>query len=176
MIDRLIEFFLNLIEDFLPIFFVTEYNRGVLFRGGKFRKVLNPGIHWKIPFIDKHDIRTVVTTTLTVSAQSITTSDGQTIVIKSVVKYNISNIRDLVLNVYDPVDAISDTTQAIIKEQITSRTWKQCADNQLDNIITKKTRNEVKKWGIDIEKVTLTDIGIIRSLRLFNETTNLNNA
>ena len=39
----------------------------------------------------------------------------------------------------------------------------------IDNEITKKLRIEVKKWGINVEKVTLTDIGLISSIRLFNE-------
>lgn len=49
------------------------------------------------------------------------------------------------------------------------RTWQQCNDDDVDNEMTKKLRIEVKKWGISIESVTMTDIGITRSIRLFNE-------
>lgn len=175
MFDKLVDFLLNFIEDVLPLVIVKEYDRGVHFRGGKFLKVVEAGICWKIPFLDKVETRTVVTTTLSIPTQSLTTKDGLQIVAKGVVKYSISSIKDVILEVYDPVDAISDTTQAIIKEQITGRTWDEVKDNETDNTITKKVRVEVKKWGINIEKVTLTDIGIIKSLRLFNEMSNVVN-
>lgn len=175
MFDKLIEFILNIIEDALPVFFVKEYDRGVFFRAGRFRRVINPGAVFKIPFIDKVEVTSVVTTTLSIPAQSITTSDGKQAVVKSVVKYKIVDVKAFYLNVYDAVDAISDTTQAIIKEQITSRTWQECTDNELDKTITKKVRIEVRYWGIDVDKVTLTDIGVITSLRLFNETNNVIN-
>ena len=76
---------------------------------------------------------------------------------------------------YDSKDAIADTTQAIIKEQVTTRKWEDCNNLKLDNDITIKLRREVKKWGIYIDKVTLTDIGIIKSIRLFNETEAITN-
>ena len=142
---------------------------GVILRGGKFLRVTNPGFHFKIPFFDDVIKSVVVVTTLTIPVQSITTKDNKDVVIKSVVKYTIDDIKSFTLNVYDAIDAISDTTQAIIKEQITTKTWEQCRNPNVDNEITKKLRTEVKRWGINIEKVTLTDIGIIRSIRLFNE-------
>lgn len=169
MFDKLIEFLLGTLEDLLPIFIVTQYNKAVVFRAGKFHKVADAGLHWKIPFFDKPDERTIITTTLTIPAQSITTKDGKQLVVKAMVRYNISDIKTLVLTIFDPIDAISDTTQGIIKEQITSREWSECSDNELDNTITKKVRSTVKHWGIEIEKVTLTDMGAIKSLRLFNE-------
>lgn len=175
MLDRLVDFLLNFIEDFIPLVIIKEYDRAVHFRGGKFLKIVNPGICWKLPFIDKVEVRTVVTTTLSIPTQSLTTKDGKQVVVKSVVKYDVESIKDLVLEVYDPVDAISDSTQAIIKEQIANRTWEEVVDSETDNIITKKVRLEVKKWGINIKKVTLTDIGVIKSLRLFNEVSNIAN-
>lgn len=170
MLDKLIEFFLNLIEDLLPIFFVKEYNRGVMFRMGKYRRVVSPGPVWKIPFLDKIESTCVVTTTLSIPTQSITTADGKQVVVKSMVKFKVADVKAFYLNVTGTVDAISDTTQSIIKEQIASKTWIECTDKELDNTITKKVRTQVKNWGIDVDKVTLTDMGIIRSLRLFNET------
>lgn len=167
MFDKLIDFLLNFIEDLIPFTIITEYNRGVLFRFGKFKKVLEPGIVWKIPFFDKYDVRTVITTTLSIPEQSLMTKDAKHLVVKAMVKYNISDIKANVLKINDPVDAISDTTQSVIKEQISERTLEECFDNELDNIITKKVRVQVRHWGVEIEKVTLTDIANMKSLRIF---------
>lgn len=168
-LDKIIEFLLNLIDKIIPVFVILPYQKAVLYWCGKYVKTIGEGIHWKFPFLHTYDKHTFVTTTLTIPTQSLTTKDGLQVVVKSVVKYKIDDIKLFILEVYDSVDAISDTTQCIIKEQITERNWKDCSDNELDNLITKKLRVEVKRWGINVEKVTLTDIGLIRSIRLFNE-------
>ena len=167
--EKILEFLLSIISDVLPFYTIKQYEMGVVLRGGKFLKVTNPGFHFKLPFFDDVLKSVVVVTTLTIPVQSITTKDNKDVVIKSVVKYTIDDIKSFILNVYDAIDAISDTTQAIIKEQITTKNWSQCTNSNIDNEITKKLRIEVKKWGINVEKVTLTDIGLISSIRLFNE-------
>lgn len=169
MFDKLIDFLLNMLYDILPVWFVKQYDNGILLRAGKFIRVVTPGVVWKIPFIDKVETNTIVTTTLSVPTQSVLTKDKKALVVKGVIKYRISDVEKFMLKVYDAQDAIGDTAQYIIKEQIAEKTFEECSDNQFDNTITKKLRNEVKHWGIDIEKVTLTDIGQIKSLRLFNE-------
>lgn len=174
-LDKLVEFLLNIIEKLLPIFILHPYEQGIQYWCGKYLRTIGPGIWWKVPFLDTVDKDIVVTSTLTIPAQSLTTKDGRQIVVKSMVRYNIFDIKLFLLSVTDRTDAISDTAQCIIKEQITQRNWEACADNQLDNIITRKLRNEIKRWGIDVEKFTITDIGLIRSIRLFNETSNIIN-
>ena len=169
MFDKLIEFLLNIIEDIMPVFFVKQYNNGILLRMGKFVRVVKPGVVFKIPFLDKIEVVTIVTTTLSVPTQSVITKDKKQLVVKSVVKYKIADVELFMLNVYDSTDAISDITQAIIKEQISLRTFEECTDNDFDNTVTKKLRVEMKKWGIEVDRVTLTDTGQIKSLRLFNE-------
>ena len=169
MFDKLIEFLLNIIEDIMPVFFVKQYNNGILLRMGKFVRIVKPGVVFKIPFLDKIEVVTIVTTTLSVPTQSVITKDKKQLVVKSVVKYKISDVELFMLNVYDSTDAISDITQAIVKEQISLRTFEECTDNDFDNTVTKKLRVEMKKWGIEVDRVTLTDIGQIKSLRLFNE-------
>ena len=169
MFDKLIEFLLNIIEDILPVFFVKQYNNGILLRMGKFVRIVRPGVVFKIPFLDKVETITIVTTTLSVPTQSVITKDKKHLVVKGVVKYKISDVELFMLNVYDATDAISDITQAIIKEQIALRTFDECTENDFDNTVTKKLRVEVRKWGIEVDRVTLTDIGQIKSLRLFNE-------
>lgn len=169
MFDKLVEVLLTFIYDILPVMFVKQYNEGVHFRCGRFLRVLKPGLRWKIPLFDSYELKAVVTTTLSIATQSLTTKDNKRIVVKAVVKYNIFDIKKFILDVYDGYDAISDTTQGIIKEIIMERTWEECLDNKLDNNITIKLRSAIKHWGLEVEKVTLTDLGLINSLRLFND-------
>lgn len=173
MIDKLIEFLTSMLDKVLPFWIVKQWQMGIRLRGGKYISTLGPGFYLKWPFMDEIYVTHVVTTTLPTPAQSLTTKDGKQVVTKGVVKYKISNVKLYLLSIYDSKDALSDTSQGIIKEQITQREWKDCADNELDNKISSKIRLEVKKWGIEVEKYTTTSIGIISSIRLFNEVENL---
>ena len=60
-------------------------------------------------------------------------------------------------------------TQSIIKNIIISTTIDNCIDPEMDNILTKKVRVEARKWGVDVQQVTLTDIAPIRSFRIIND-------
>lgn len=168
MLDKLLEF-LSTFYDYLKFWWVVEqYNRGVLLRYGKFRKELAPGLHWKSPLIDMVVETTVVPTTMRLQHQSLSTKDEKNVVVQAVIKYQIMDVKKLLLEVYDPVDAIGDMTQAIIKDIIMTRTWLECKDPEVDNLITKKARTEAKKWGIEIMQVTLVDIAIVPSFRLMS--------
>ena len=169
MLDKLFEFLSQWISDLLPMVIVPSYEEGVLLRFGKFKKVLYPGLHFKIPFGDEVIRQHVVVTTLSLPAQSLYTADRQNFVVKGVVKYKISDVKTFLLEVYDAKDALSDMTLSIIKNIVTSMTSDKCVDPELDNILTKKARVEAKKWGVEIQQVTLTDIAPIRSYRLIND-------
>lgn len=173
MLDKLIDFLLEIIEKVIPIYILKEYQLGVLFRFGHFKKVAKPGLHWKIPFFDDVESYPVVTTTLTLPAQSVVTKDGVSVVIKAVIKYKISDVKIFAVEVYDAIDALSDTTCGIIYQTINSKNFTDTVSQNLNRDITREAKKEAKKWGIDIEKVTITDYSKMNSLRLFNEQSKL---
>jgi regulator of protease activity HflC (stomatin/prohibitin superfamily) len=169
MFDKLVDLLVNWITDILPVVIIPSYEEGILLRFGKFNKVLHPGIHFKIPFGDEVLHQHVVVTTLSLPAQSLYTLDRQNIVVKGVVKYKISDVKTFLLEVYDAQDALSDMTMSIIKNVIISIPVDKCIDPELDMLLTKKARVEAKKWGVEIQQVTLTDVAPIRSYRLIND-------
>ena len=170
MFDRLIDLLTGWFEQLLPFFVVRHYEEAVVLRFGRFHKTAKPGFHWRIPFVDEPVEQHVVVTTLSLPPQSLYTKDKQNIVVKGVIKYKISDIETFMLEVYDAQDAISDMTQSNIKNIIMNKTLDECIDSEIDNTLTKKARVEAKKWGVDIQQVTLTDLAPIRSFRIINDT------
>lgn len=169
MLDSLIQWLTTVIHDFLPFYIVNQWEEGIHLRGGKFLKVVKPGFYYKHSFYDEIIKQHVVLTTLSLPAQSLVTKDNKNIVVEAMVKYKINDVKLFLLEVYDNVDAIGDVTQGIIKEIIMSSTWDEARDNELDNSITKKVRNELKKFGVYVEKITLTSIADMRTIRLINQ-------
>lgn len=170
MFDKLIEIISNWWLQIIPVIIIRDYEEAVLLRFGKFKSVLKPGMHFKIPMFDEVIDQHVVVTTLSLDAQSLYTKDKQNIVVKAVIKYKISDVKTFLLEVYDAQDALSDMSQSIIKNVIMSMSMDECTDSELDNTLTKKVRVEAKKWGVEVQQVTLTDLAPIRSFRLINDT------
>lgn len=169
MFDKLIDLIIHWFNYITPAVIIPNYEEAVLLRNGHFKKVLGPGFHVKLPIFDEVISQHVVVTTLSLSAQSLYTKDKQNIVVKGVIKYRISDVKTFLLEVFDAQDALSDMTQSIIKNIIISSSLEQCIDPEMDNLLTKKVRMEAKKWGVDIQQVTLTDIAPIRSFRIIND-------
>ena len=169
MFDKLVELLTNWWMELKPIVIIRDYEEAVLLRFGKFKKLLKPGIHLKIPMFDEVIDQHVVVTTLSLDAQSLYTKDKQNIVVKGLVKYRIADVKIFLLEVYDAQDALSDMSSSIIKNVIMSMTLDECTDSELDNTLTKKVRVEARKWGVEVQQVTLTDIAPIRSIRLIND-------
>jgi regulator of protease activity HflC (stomatin/prohibitin superfamily) len=169
MFDKILQFIVDFWESLLPYIFIREYEQGVVLRFGKFNRTLEKGAHLKIPFFEEVIAQHVVITTLSLPAQSLYTKDAKNIVVKGVIKYRISDIKTFLLEVFDANDAISDMTQSIIKNVIMTKTFEECTNEEIDNTLTKKTRVEAKKWGVEIFQVTLTDLAPIPTIRLMND-------
>ena len=169
MFDKLIEIITHWWLQLTPVIIIRDYEEAVLLRFGKFKSVLKPGMHVKIPLFDEVIDQHVVVTTLSLDAQSLYTLDKQNIVGKGVIKYKISDVKTFLLEVYDAQDALSDMASSIIKNVIMSMTLEECTDQELDNTLTKKVRVEARKWGVEVQQVTLTDLAPIRSYRFIND-------
>jgi regulator of protease activity HflC (stomatin/prohibitin superfamily) len=168
MFDKLLDFIISIWDKLTFFQIVKQYQQGAWLRFGKLRKIVPPGIYFKIPVLDEIDCYHVLTTAMTLDAQSVTTKDEKEVVVKGIIKYKIADLSKQFTDVYDAVDAISDVSMGIIKNIISKKTWEECRDENLDNEITKKVRTEARKWGIEVEAVTLSDLSRMRSFRILS--------
>ncbi len=170
MLEKLIDVLIEIYDSLKPFVVIPEYDKGIRLRLGRNRGVLEPGFHWKIPFADDILTHMVKTTTINLSEQTITTKDWRSIVVKAVIKYEVRDIEKLLLEVNDPVSAISDMAKGIIRNTFILKDWADCNNDTASNEIGKEVKKESLKWGISVKEVTLTDLGEMRSFRLFNST------
>lgn len=164
--SALIDWIKEIWGDLMPFEIIDHYDEGVRLRIGKFHGKLLAGWHWKIPFFDKIITNSVVTTTLSVDPQSVSTLDGKSVVVSSIIKYRISNIKTFLLEVEDATDALADMTMGIIADIIRDMEWSELRDCDLSAMITEQVREESLKWGISVKVVTIPDLDQIRSIRL----------
>jgi len=167
MFDKLVDLLVRFSMDILPFVIVEQWNGAVQLRYGKFIKVLYPGIHFKIPFFDSIIECPVITQSVNLPSQTLTTLDDESIVLKSIIRYKVSNIQTYLLGVMHANDVLIDTTQGMIRDVVELTTWDDLVD--VNEIITNKVKDYVVKWGIEVEAVTITDLGIVKSFRIFGD-------
>jgi regulator of protease activity HflC (stomatin/prohibitin superfamily) len=151
----------------MPYVIIEEWNAGVHLRYGKWIKTLYAGIHFKIPFFDNVIECPVITQSVNLPSQTLTTLDEQSIVLKSIIRYKVSNVRTYLLGVMHANDVLIDTTQGIIRDVVEMTHWKNLVD--VNTQITNEVKEYVVRWGIEVEAVTITDLGLVKSFRIFND-------
>ena len=167
MLDKLVDLIVRFGMDMLPFVIVEQWNGSVQLRFGKFIKVLYPGIHFKIPFFDSVIETPVITQSVNLPSQTLTTLDDESIVLKSIIRYKVSNIQTYLLSVMHANDVLIDTTQGMIRDVVELTTWDDLVD--VNETITNKVKEYVVRWGIEVEAVTITDLGIVKSFRIFGD-------
>lgn len=139
---------------------INQYERGVVQRLGRFRKILDPGFHIIIPYIDTMRNVDVRTTPMDVPKQEVITKDNVTVNVDAVVYFRVIDAKKAVFETTNYAYATSTFAQTALRDVT--------GNFDLDELLSK--RNEISrqikeivdaqtdKWGIDIESVKLQNI------------------
>lgn len=177
-LDKLLELIFTYIGKWWPVEIIEVWSEAVLLRGGKFKKVLKQGWYFlplKMLLLDRVYEVVVVTTTLDIPSQTLVTKDDIPISISYIIKYNINDTEKYYLKISDQTDAIKDTAQGIIKTVIVDRTYNELKEklDQIDKDITRLIKGEVKRYGIEIEKATISSFCKTPAFKLFNDSNSI---
>lgn|SRR5574342_493811 len=167
MLDRLFDFLAAIWTEVWPIYIVREYQAAVQLRLGRYRRTVGPGWYWAWPFIETALVEDVVTCTLNLHPQSLTTSDGHTIVAQAVVTCHVSDVKKLLLEVEGKEGVLVDSAMGLIAAMVAERTWAQVVAPDFPEAVTKKVHRRALRFGIEVEAIQFSDIAKARSLRLW---------
>ena len=73
MFDKLLDFIIQMWEKLTFFTIVKQYQQGAWLRVGKLRKIVGPGLYFKIPLLDEIDCYHELSTAMTLVAQSVST-------------------------------------------------------------------------------------------------------
>jgi regulator of protease activity HflC (stomatin/prohibitin superfamily) len=144
-----------------------EYERGVVFRLGRFSSIRGPGLYWIIPLAERQLLLDLRTRTVAVEQQETITRDSVTIKVNAVLWYRI----------FDPeraVIAVQNYNAAVYQLALTSLR-NIIGQHQLDSVLKERDainetlRDIVDKttqpWGIHIEMVEMKDVEIPEAMQ-----------
>ena len=139
---------------------VDEYQRGVLFQFGKFKKVLEPGWNLVLPIIQsfrKVDIRTRVTD---VPEQDAITKDNVSVRINAVIYYKIFDAAKAIIAVENYHYAVSQLAQTTMRNAVGSVSLDELLSerDKISSEICKIIDAATDPWGIKVENVELKDV------------------
>ena len=146
---------------------INEYERGILFKRGKYAKILNPGWHVIWPIFQsckKIDIRTRA---VDVPEQVAITSDNVSIKINAVIYYKVFDAGKALCEVEDFHYAVGQLAQTTMRNVVGTVTLDQLLTDRekisgnICQIIDKAT----DPWGVKVENVELKDISLSQEMQ-----------
>lgn len=139
---------------------IYQYEKGILFRFGKYKSTLDPGINFVIPMIDelrKVDMRIQ---TRDIPKQEVITRDNIPVLVNTVVYFKIEKAEDAVLKIENYAYAVAQYTQAALRDVV--------GNSELDFVLTEREKiaENIKKivdaetgeWGVDISSIKIQEI------------------
>ena len=139
---------------------VQEWERGVVFRLGRFVRVAGPGIQFIIPFIErmiKVDIRVF---TVDVPKQEIITKDNVTVRVNAVVYFRVVDPMAALIRVENYLYATQQVSQTTLRDVIGQSeldellAHREELNHRLQRIIDATT----DPWGIKVDVVAIKDV------------------
>jgi membrane protease subunit HflK len=167
--ERLLDALINGWHLLRPFFIVRAFERGVVLRFGQFNRELEPGLHWKIPFVEEPIEFTACISTVRLPAQSLTTKDDVQVTIAAIVKYEIVSAKAYCVDIWDQHDVLADVTMGAIRRETATAVYATLVENPPETAILTAVRKEVNKYGFKIHAVTFTTFTRARPLMLLNQ-------
>jgi regulator of protease activity HflC (stomatin/prohibitin superfamily) len=145
-----------------------EWQRAIVLRFGKFRKVRGPGLFFIIPLADRVaqtvDIRIRVSD---FSTQKTLTGDSVTVDVDAICFWLVWDPQKAVLEVENYVDAVVLSSKTALRNAISSHDLSTFLERS--DIIEKQIQEDVDKktteWGITVLHIEITDIQIPEALQ-----------
>jgi regulator of protease activity HflC (stomatin/prohibitin superfamily) len=143
--------------------------RGRLFRKGvKIIKML-PGIHWYWPLTTDYEVTVTARYPTDIGTMSVVTSDGRSVIVSGSVVSWVNDVEAaLGERNWDVHATLKEMVQFYIATAIRSRTLDEFLEEweTITTEITDSSKAEMKKFGVHVERVLLSDYDVSRTYRI----------
>jgi len=147
---------------------IVPWEQVVRVRLGKHLKVLDAGIHLKIPYIDLVYRQSTRQRVARSDMQTITTKDGQTITLASQIVYAIGDVERLYNSLHHPEDTIIALVQSGISKFVVSHELKECNPGSIERYLSSDI--DFTSMGLTGVNFCITNFAIVDTYRLIMDT------
>jgi regulator of protease activity HflC (stomatin/prohibitin superfamily) len=146
---------------------LREYERGVIFRLGRFIGVKGPGLIILIPLIDRMEKVSLRTVVMDVPSQDIITRDNVSLKVNAVVYFRVVQPDKAVLEVENYLFATSQLSQTTLRSII--------GQSELDDLLAEREKinaqlqkiidHQTEPWGIKVSNVEVKHIDLPQEMQ-----------
>ncbi len=145
---------------------IALWEQGLRVRLGKTATLLRPGVHFRIPFLDRVFVQSIRCRTLVQTSQTVTTLDKRTVTFTLAVDYYIVDIRRLFNTLSSPEITIMTRACGTVANFIATQNRIDLGPAKIGEVATNSI--ETKNWGIGGVKATVTSFAEARVYRLLS--------
>jgi regulator of protease activity HflC (stomatin/prohibitin superfamily) len=145
-----------------------EYERGVVFRLGRYLGLRGPGLYWLIPLgIDRSVSIDLRTRTVSAEQQETITRDSVTVRVNAVIWYHISDAAKSVIAVKDPASATYQLALTSLRNIIGQHDLDEVLRerDKINSLLRHSIADATVPWGVTVERFEMKDVELPEAMQ-----------
>src|SRR5439155_27271637 len=145
-----------------------EYERGVVFRLGRFRGLRGPGLFWIVPLaIERAVIIDIRTRTVSAEQQETITRDSVTIKLNAVLWYRIVDAGKSVIAVSEAQNAVYQLALTGLRNIIGQHDLDEVLQerDKINVLLKESISGSTASWGIEVERFEMKDVELPEAMQ-----------
>ncbi len=146
----------------------NEYQRGVLFRLGRYQGIRGPGLFWIIPLgIESVVIIDLRTVTVSAEQQETITRDSVTVKLNAVMWYRITDAAKSVIAVRDAPAAVYQVALTSLRNIIGQHDLDEVLQerDKINSLLQQSVAPTAVPWGIEVERFEMKDVELPEAMQ-----------
>lgn len=148
---------------------VNEYEGGLILRNGKLHKILDPGLHFKCPFIDVLLVANIKADTFEVEPVTITTLDAKNISIGLMIDYEVTDVVKFLLENNESIGNMQHKSRGELSDFLEEKNWMDIKKKTTKNALKNRLSDQYEKLGVKINDLRFTNKVECRVYKVFNK-------
>lgn len=157
--QALINFIISNFKAIWPLFRVNEWQQAMLVRGGRIRREVSAGVHWKVPCLDEVMVWPRNEVALDLPTGSVTTVDGQSVTISANLSYRMVSIATMWRSMWNTENTLKLKAAGHITSECGALAWEKLSRDRrsVENDLLASMRRFMEGTGVEVMAVRLTD-------------------
>ena len=168
--QALIELFRQFFDELRFWATVSPWESSIRVRFGKYTKVCEPGLHFKIPIFDSFHNFNVVPRVANLPHQSLKTADGKNLALSGALAYYVDDAEKALVEVDDFETSLVNLAMGLLADYIANHPAAECTHDAIQTAVAASLHEAAQAWGLDITHVYLVDLADVRTFRLLQDT------
>src|SRR5580698_4227374 len=145
-----------------------EYERGVVFRLGRYTGLRGPGLYWIIPLSVERSVRVDIRTrTVSAEQQETITRDSVTIKVNAVLWYRIVDASKSVIEVTDAPAAVYQLALTGLRNIIGQHDLDEILQerNKINTLLGDSISGSTAAWGLEVQRFEMKDVELPQAMQ-----------